>query len=201
MDYFLAILPAIIIIFLILVLAYLTQTSLRSKYIKPMEERIDELEKVLKQRDKDLRDLTTALMALQTEVEKMADDAMSFLKQQPVGAPAINAPTEILTDFYMSTPNKDGSFNMASYSETFRPSVSIYHFVPFNKTQAEFEFESDEQGMRDALNFSKSYIEPVCDEENDVTPDSKQIKTIDKGLVEYVNGQWVVVKKAIIRYE
>jgi len=201
MDYFLAILPAIIIIFLILVLAYLTQTSLRNKYITPLETKVDDLEKTLKQRDKDIRDLTSALIGLQSEVEKMADDTMTFLRNQPVETAKKSEPVETMTDFYMSTPNKDGSFNMASYTETFRPSVSIYRFSPLTKTQAEFQFESDEQGMRDALNFSKSYIEPVCEEENDVTPESKRIITLKKGLADLHNGQWTVVRKALIRYE
>src|SRR5690606_36326723 len=105
------------------------------------------------------------------------------------------------SDFYMSTPNKDGSFNMASRTETFRPSVSIYHFKPLSETEAEFQLESDEQGLRDALNFSKSYIEPVCEKTNDVTPDTKRVSTLERGFARLVNDQWVVSKKAVIRYE
>lgn len=200
MEYFLAILPAIVIIFLILVLAYLSQMSLKNKFIKPMEDRIQALEEAGVQKDKTIKQLNDSLLALQVELEHMADDVMLFLKQQPA-EPVKEEKPAVKADFYMSTPNRDGSFSMASYSEVFMPSVSIYKFMPIGKDQAEFKIESDEQGMRDALNFSTSYIEPVCDEENDLTPDTKRVLTVANGLAESINGQWTVLRKALVRYE
>jgi uncharacterized coiled-coil protein SlyX len=200
MEYLLAILPAIVIIFLILVLAYLTQTSLKNKFIKPMDDRIQALEEANKQKDKTIKELSDTLLALQVEMEHMADDVMSFLKQQPI-EPVKEEKPEPKADFYMSTPNKDGSFSMASYSEVFMPSVSIYKFMPIGDEQAEFRIESDEQGMRDALNFSASYIQPVCEEENDLTPETKRIVTVRNGLANLNKGQWTVLRKALVRYE
>ena len=195
-----AILPAIIIVFLIVVLAYLTQTSLKNKFIKPMDDRIKALEDAAVQKDKTIKQLNDSLLALQVELEHMADDVMLFLKQQPVEPAKEEIPAR-KADFYMATPNKDGSFSMASYSEVFMPSVSIYKFMPIGDDQAEFKFESDPEGMRDALNFSTSYIEPVCDEENDLTPETKRVLTVTNGLAELINGQWTVLRKAAIRYE
>ena len=151
MEYFLAILPAIVIIFLILVLAYLSQMSLKNKFIKPMEDRIQALEEAGVQKDKTIKQLNDSLLALQVELEHMADDVMLFLKQQPA-EPVKEEKPAVKADFYMSTPNRDGSFSMASYSEVFMPSVSIYKFMPIGKDQAEFKIESDEQNL-DGLNF------------------------------------------------
>ena len=165
-----------------------------------MEDRIQALEEAGVQKDKTIKQLNDSLLAWQVELEHMADDVMLFLKQQPA-EPVKEEKPAVKADFYMSTPNRDGSFSMASYSEVFMPSVSIYKFMPIGKDQAEFKIESDEQGMRDALNFSTSYIEPVCDEENDLTPDTKRVLTVANGLAESINGQWTVLRKALVRYE
>ncbi|MFB5944303.1 hypothetical protein [Albibacterium profundi] len=194
------ILPAIVVVFLIVIQGYLTQRTMKSKYADPLQKKVEELELDIAKKDHEVKKLTETVLALQTELEKMAQDTVKFLNQKPVQS-APKQEKELLADFYMSTPNKDGSFNSASYSEQFLPSVSIYHFTALNEKEAEFEFESDEQGTRDALNFSKSYIEPVCDEENDVTPDSKTVVTLRKGLVEKNNGSWIVKQKAVVMYK
>lgn len=193
------ILPAIVVVFLIIVQGYLTQRTMKNKYADPLQKKVEDLELDMAQKNHEVKKLTETVLALQTELEKMAQDTVTLLNQKPAQA-APKQENEVLVDFYMSTPNKDGSFNSASYSEQFLPSVSIYHFTPVNDKEAEFEFESDEQGTRDALNFSKSYIEPVCDEENDVTPDSKKVVTLRKGLVEKSNGNWIVKQKAVVMY-
>lgn len=193
------ILPAIVVVFLIIIQGYLTQRTMKNKYADPLQKKIEDLELDMAQKNHEVKKLTETVLALQTELEKMAQDTVSLLNQKPV-QPVPKQEKEVLPDFYMSTPNKDGSFNSASYSEQFLPSVSIYHFTPINDREAEFAFESDEQGTRDALNFSKSYIEPVCDEENDVTPDSKKVVTLRKGLVEKNNGSWIVKQKAVVMY-
>lgn len=193
------ILPAIVVVFLIIIQGYLTQRTMKNKYADPLQKKIEDLELDMAQKNHEVKKLTETVLALQTELEKMAQDTVSLLNQKPVQS-APKQEKEVLPDFYMATPNKDGSFNSASYSEQFLPSVSIYHFTPINDWEAEFAFESDEQGTRDALNFSKSYIEPVCDEENDVTPDSKKVVTLRKGLVEKNNGSWIVKQKAVVMY-
>lgn len=193
------ILPAIVVVFLIIIQGYLTQRTMKNKYADPLQKKVEDLELDMAQKNHEVKKLTETVLALQTELEKMAQDTITLLNQKPAQA-APKQENEVLVDFYMSTPNKDGSFNSASYSEQFLPSVSIYHFTPINDKEAEFEFESDEQGTRDALNFSKSYIEPVCDEENDVTPDSKKVVTLRKGLVEKSNGNWIVKQKAVVMY-
>ncbi|WP_118195598.1 hypothetical protein [Albibacterium indicum] len=199
MDFITTILPAIVVVFLIIIQGYLTQQAMKNKYAKPLEKKVEDLELDMAKKDHEIKKLTETMLALQTELEKMAQDTINLLHQSPQKqAPKEEKP--VLRDFYMSTPNKDGSFNSASYSERFLPSVSIYHFIPLNESEAEFEFESDEQGTRDALNFSQSYIEPVCDEENDVTPDSKKVVTLRKGLAEKTNGSWIVRQKAVVMY-
>lgn len=199
MDFLTTILPAIAVVFLIVLQGYLSQKNLKNKHTKPLEKKVKDLELDMAQKDHEVKKLTETVIALQSELEKMAHDTVALLNHKPIQQ-AAKVENEVLSDFYMSTPNKDGSFNSASYSEQFLPSVSIYHFIPLNEKEAEFEFDSDEQGTRDALNFSKSYIEPVCDEENDVTPDSKKVVTLRKGLAEKDRGGWTVKQKAVVMY-
>src|SRR5690606_41230913 len=110
MEYVVTILPAIITIALIFVLGYLTQTSLKEKYFKPLEKRVKELENELDQKTVVIKKLNGNMIDLQMELERMADDLIEVLKKQPATTPAPAPKEEVVKDFYMSTPNKDGSF-------------------------------------------------------------------------------------------
>jgi len=108
-------------------------------------------------------------------------------------------------EFYMSTPNPDGSFEVDQSSDVFRPTMSLFKFRsnPNNPLTASFEFFSDDSGTKDALANPKRYLEPVCYEENDAFIGAKKIVVIKAGIA-YKNGdKWVVDKnqKLIIKYQ
>lgn len=106
-------------------------------------------------------------------------------------------------EFFMSTPNKDGSFNQSSFSLIFRPTASIYRFViqsPDNN-RASFYFADDEKAVSTAVNYPDTYIDPVCIPENAINYNAKRIITIKPGIAEKDSDKWTVIKKAIIKYE
>ena len=108
-------------------------------------------------------------------------------------------------EFYMSTPNPDGSFEADQGSDMFRQTISLFKFTsdPKNPLTASFEFFSDDSGTKDALANPKRYLEPVCYEENDAFTGAKKI-VITKAGTAYKNGdKWVVDKnnKLRIKYQ
>lgn len=108
-------------------------------------------------------------------------------------------------EFFMSTPNSDGTFDGTQKSDSFKPTISLYKFTleSINATNASFEFYSDDFGIKDALNNPKRFIEPVCYEVNDAFVGSKKIIMQKNGLAVKQGEQWKVEKnnKAQIKYE
>jgi hypothetical protein len=108
-------------------------------------------------------------------------------------------------EFYMSTPNPDGSFEVSQSSDVFRQTISLYKFIfnPNNPLTASFEFYSDDSGTKDALTNPKRYLEPVCYEENDAFIGAKKI-VVTKAGTAYKNGdKWIIDrdKKLRIKYQ
>lgn len=105
-------------------------------------------------------------------------------------------------EFYLSTPNEDGSFNDQGKSKTFKPTASLYHFVVSekNKNLAAFAFVDDENAVMRALNYPDTCLLPVCQELNAHNIDARAIKTEEPGLVELVNDKWMLKEKARIVY-
>jgi hypothetical protein len=108
-------------------------------------------------------------------------------------------------EFYMSTPNPDGSFEADQGSDLFRQTISLFKFTsdPKNPLTASFEFFSDDSGTKDALSNPKRYLEPVCYEENDAFTGAKKIVITKEGIA-YKNGdKWIVDKnnKLRIKYQ
>lgn len=106
--------------------------------------------------------------------------------------------------FYMATPSADKEFHIKSKSETFRPTQSLYKFfVDKSGEKGEFEFYSDERGLKESTNSPHIYIEPVCEAQNAHNPNAKRIITIanGRGKAEKQGDKWIVTQKAKIKYE
>lgn len=107
--------------------------------------------------------------------------------------------------FYMPTPNQDGSFESSSQTSHFKPTVSLYKFSisSVDLSVSEFEFSSDEFGVKDAVNYPQTYLDPVCEAINAVNQHAKRIITVKKGIAKKEGDKWMVSpeNKARIRYE
>jgi len=111
----------------------------------------------------------------------------------------------LVEEFYMSTPNLGGYFEIEQKTDVFRPTISLYKFRVDVKdsSKAYFEFFSDESGIKDALSNPKRYIEPVCYEENDAFNGAKKIVIQQEGIAIKNGDKWMVDKnhKAKIKYQ
>ena len=109
-------------------------------------------------------------------------------------------------EYFLSTPNSDGTFNVSSMSDQFRPSASIYKFLVKQEngnSQADFMIADDYDAMRDALSSPGSYLDPVCESVNAYFPTAKRITNVRPGQAVRQGDKWVVKRehKALIRYE
>ena len=111
-------------------------------------------------------------------------------------------PKPVQEEFYMATPDLN-NFDLSSLSNTFKPTQSLYKFTVDNqdKSKASFVFHSDEIGIKDAVNYPHRYLEPVCEPQNALNQNARNINTIKPGIAEKRNDKWVVTTKAKIKYE
>ena len=66
---------------------------------------------------------------------------------------------------------------------------------------AKFQIDEKETSIKLALQYPDKNIDPVCDAENAFNPRANRISTIKMGEAELQNGKWIIISKAVIRYE
>ncbi|PKK38088.1 hypothetical protein BWI96_03135 [Siphonobacter sp. SORGH_AS_0500] len=105
--------------------------------------------------------------------------------------------------FYLSTPNKDGSFRDVR-SVQFDPSQSLYHVRITSPYNAEFEFVNDPALVSEALRYPETFLDPVCEYGGGIEFGARNITTIQKGKLvktDFDSDRWELQHKAIIRFE
>ncbi len=123
--------------------------------------------------------------------------------QRPAPAPvAAPEPEKLVLNFYLSTPNADGSFNNSSASPSYKESASIYKFQNFKDNRAKFKIDEHDASVKLALAYPDKNIDPVCDAQNAFDPKARRIYTVENGIAELSgDNKWKVITKAKIRYE
>lgn len=109
-------------------------------------------------------------------------------------------------EFYLSTPNSDGTFNTSSMSSAYKPTASIYKFVVSGEdgaSMASFTVAEQYESVKDALSSPGSYLDPVCESVNAFSPSAKRIVNLRPGRAFKEGDKWIVSPedKALIRYE
>lgn len=172
------------------------------KTLKHQQEIETELEQLKARQLQSGKEMEKALSELHQITQLLQDSITPSSSPSPEVSPSITAASQPrpLKEFFMAIPNQDGSFHAQAYSETFKPTVSLYRFNEISEGKAEFEFYPDTGGLRDALNFSSAYLTPACEELNDIRPDTKEVITVEKGLASLSDNRWIILKKTKIRY-
>ncbi len=109
-------------------------------------------------------------------------------------------------EFYLSTPNSNGSFNISSMTSSYKPTASIYKFEVSEEdggSMASFAVADQYEAIKDALSSPGSYLDPVCESENAFSTAARRIVNVKPGRAYRRGEQWMVKQedKAIIRYE
>ncbi|OZI08857.1 hypothetical protein BWI93_06375 [Siphonobacter sp. BAB-5385] len=125
---------------------------------------------------------------------------------EPIPEPAaVPAPVTVggLEVFYLSTPNKDGSFRDIRGAQ-FDPSQSLYQVRLTGPLDAEFEFVDDPGLVSEALRYPETFLDPVCDYGGGIEYGARRIITVAKGKLAKASvdsDRWELQYKAIIRFE
>lgn len=159
-----------------------------------LERKNKDLENKIKDLNAELQNLRQKNLREDTETNPFSETNTEFFLEV--------LPKPIQEEFYMATPDQN-NFDLSSLSNTFKPTQSLYKFTVDNqdKSKASFIFHSDEIGIKDAVNYPHRYLETVCEPQNALNQNAKNINTIKPGIAEKRNDKWVVTTKAKIKYE
>jgi len=163
--------------------------------IDAIERRIDELKRRIDElysEIEEVQDLVKSNTDQGTMIEpaRLTEKISKKVEQPPV-------------EFFLSTPNADGSFNETSSSQTYRDGATIYRFTKIDSNTATFRIDERDASLKLALQYPDKNIDPVCEALNAYNPRATRILTVNDGEAILQNGKWVVDqnKKAKIRYE
>ncbi len=100
--------------------------------------------------------------------------------------------------FYMTKP-VDNYFPDSAKSNTSADTVYKFHLGSNNN--ASFEVHTLGAPIFEIIKRAETYLVPACIEENIAKESTKKIVTIKKGTVRLENNKWIIINKALIKYE
>ena len=158
-------------------------------------------EKLLKNVENQKEDVQIPKLPVQTQMTASFDLETTLTKKEDKKENPVIAVKPNLTEFYLSTPQTDGSFNDINKKAVYIPTSSMYKFSLLSNEKAKFEFVNDSSSLKDALNYPDTYLLPVCTSVNARNIQSLKITTTEPGIAELRDSKWIVSKKAVIRYD
>lgn len=140
----------------------------------------------------------TAIETIHEKIENSIDE----IDQVPEFIPEEIIESIILKEFYLPIPNPEGDFNADDAIENFKRAESVYQFrlLGDSTTEAEFKICDDVATMIRALDNPDVYLKPACRSNAIIPISATKILTDENGLVIFKNGEWNIVRKALIRY-
>lgn len=172
-----------------------------------LKSRVNMLEDSVSKLRQELRTLQAKVMSASVPMEiTKSGTTEPTVKSAPAQAPApvtipAREPEKTIQNFYLSTPNSDGSFNNSSANPSYKEGASIYKFQNTKDNLAKFKIDEHDASVKLALLYPDKNIDPVCDALNAFDPKARKIYTVENGIAELIGDKWKVTTKARIRYE
>lgn len=139
--------------------------------------------------------------AIETIHEKI-ENTIEEINEAPENIPAELIDVVVLREFFMPIPYPEGDFNGNDALENFKRAESVYkfHLLGDSTTEAEYKICDDVATMIRALDNPDVYLKPACRSNAIIPISATKILTDESGLAIYKNGEWKIVRKALIRY-
>lgn len=155
-----------------------------------------DIERKIKSSDK-IADLENEIRSLKDKLSQMNTDSLSTnINMQSRSVESAPANNDV---FYMSSPNNNYFPNTAKSSSKDN-TVYIFYLTP-SKNEAHYEVHTTGASALEIAKRRENYIKPACDEENMPTLSTKSIITKKRGLAKLDGDKWVILSKAVVRYE
>jgi hypothetical protein len=205
-------LPLILFIYLIDIIKALKRSNeTRKKEIKELERILNPNNtrsvsefKMTNQEFENLLNKSSAFIEFHKAITDLQKQS-SIIPQQAIvsvnqASNQVSIPTSNISNvFYMKFPVEN--YFSDNYKSLTKENT-IYRFYPKpNKSEAEYEIHIEGVKIDEIISMVEKTIKTGCDEENNPTNNTRNIKTINKGIVSLEGDKWVIKRKALIRYE
>jgi hypothetical protein len=139
--------------------------------------------------------------AKKAEVTKLEKQKTDLLIQSN-NPQKITAKTPSKVSVYLSSANKDGSFNKSSERTSFVEGASILAFEPIaNNRFAVYIDTKNPSAVKMALQYPDKRIEPTFEAISAFNPKAKTIQTIKPAIVELQGDKYVLIERGEIDYD
>jgi hypothetical protein len=147
-----------------------------------------------------IRDLESHIKNLNDKVAQLSIKVISIPEEKNV-LQEVKQVDQKLDAFFLSTPNKEGSFNESSATASYKEGATIYKFTRKGNNKATFEIDGRDASVQLALQYPDKSIDPVCEAINAFNPKATRIITVTAGEALLQGTKWTINTKAKIRYE
>lgn len=184
---------------------YNNNTSNNNAQITNLEQQVTDLRKQTERENANNLLLRKQIDELSHQIKTTKIETQTLDKEQfvSVAAPTMefdiaptSAPAFAPYIMYMRIPTRDGLFNDARRSDTFKSGESVYKFVINAPNIANYSMVEDDETMLRAIQAYNIYIEPACEAVN--TPDvhATQIRNLQSGKAVKEGEVWRIIDKA-----
>jgi hypothetical protein len=147
-----------------------------------------------------IRDLEGHIKKLYDKVDELSS-SKSIVREEKQDFQEVKQPSQKNDAFFLSTPNKEGSFNDSSAKASYTEGATIYKFTRKGNNKATFEIDGRDASVQLALQYPDKSIDPVCEAINAFNPKATRIITVTAGEALLQGTKWTINTKAKIRYE
>lgn len=167
--------------------------------LKPLTERLDQLETALRKQARQMASLEQQLKELQAQrsqapsVARQVDDAAGA---QSVAAAAPKVSHD--EHYYLSAPTPDGSFLEESLQVVV--GKSVYELHTRDGKNGRFAMLTSADAIATAMISVSQFVKPVCRIEGNTHRLPQHIETIEEGVAQREEGVWKVVRKATVKF-
>lgn len=104
-------------------------------------------------------------------------------------------------EFYLSTPNSDGSFNKSSARTEYIEGASLYAFQRLRGNKYEVYINPNSQSYKLMMSYPDKNIDPVFETVSAFNPNAKDLQTIEPAIVELENGKFKLISKGQMDFD
>lgn len=195
-------------------------SSQLTEALAPLLKRIDELEKTVKKIKADNKSLNEKLSAMEEEIATLKEDSSNIkdgvsaltdnqqgsndgesdglqdgygLSSLPIGGRSV---AKLL---YLPSPTASGTFASSSTEEEIGKSIYLLHTD--DGKQGTFEVLQTPDALATATISVSQFLKPVCRIVGNTHIMPEKIETIEEGEAQKEDEEWVVTKKAVVKFE
>lgn len=150
---------------------------------------------------KDIENLKHEIGLLKTELGSYKDKSSDFGKVETPTLTSEKTNTAIVEQFFFMGAPYNNLFPISYKATDYIPGKVLYKFFQISSDRAFFEFISDEESIKFIRNNSLEVIRTACKFENQPNVHSNKVATLVKGEVICREDSWIIIKKAIIRFD